>query len=158
MSKWHVWSINQQRHKKVEDFLRESKEVEDYIYPVVEKEYLTNKGKKIKDVPVYSNYIFVKCDYTNALNVNMCECQWIRHYVGPCSDDEIKKIQEMNGQDYDDVMPNDYGIKAGMRVTLKNNGFLVNVEDVNKDKLIVSLELFGQNRIFECSIDDIKID
>lgn len=158
MSKWHVWSINQQRHKKVEDFLQELEGVEEYVYPVVEKEYITKKGKKTKDVPVYSNYIFVKCDYTNELNVAMCECQWIRHYVGSCSDEEIKSIKDMNGQDYDDVMPNDYGIKAGMRVTLKKNGFLVTVEDVRRDRLLVSFELFGQTKVFDCTVEDIQID
>lgn len=157
MSKWHVWSINQQRHKKVEDFLQELEEVEDYIYPVVEKEYITKKGKKTKDVPVYSNYIFVKCDYCGEMDVMMNKCQWIKQYVGPCSEDEVKKIREMNGQDYDDVMPNDFGIKAGMKVTLKKNGFLVTVEDVRRDKLLVSIELFGQTKVFDCSVEDIQI-
>ena len=158
MSNWHVWSINQQRHGKVIDFLQELKGVEEYIYPVVEKEYATKKGKKTKDIPVYSNYIFVKCNYSNEFDVAMSECQWIRQYVGPCSDSEIKKIKEMNGQDYDDVMPNDYGIKEGMHVTLKNNGFLVTVVEVHRDIITVALDIFGQTKIIDCKIDDIKMD
>lgn len=158
MSSWYVWSIDQQYYKKVKEFIEDLNGIEEYIYPIVAKEYITKKGKKIKEVPVYSNYIFVKCNHSAKLSVEMKKCRWIRNYIGECSLSEIDSIKNMDGQYYDEVMPNDYGIKIGMRVMLKNTGLFVNVENVAKDILTVSLDIFGQTKVFDCKVSDIQIN
>ena len=64
-SAWHVWTIVQQRYRKVEEFLESVSGIEEVLYPTVVKEYNTKSGKKTRDVPLYSNYIFVRYDNTD---------------------------------------------------------------------------------------------
>lgn len=157
MDNWHIWSINQQRYKKVNEFLEELDIIIDFVYPTVEKEHATKKGIKIKNVPVYNNYIFLKYLHSNEALHRISKCHWIRSYVGPCSAEEIKKVFEVNGGEYDDVMPNDYGLKIGMPVYLKSNGLLVCIQSIRGDRLTVSLEIFGRVKTFDCSVDEVVI-
>lgn len=154
---WHVWSINQQKFKKgkVAEFLTGSEVVEDFIYPVVEKEYVTKQGKRKKSIPVYNNYIFIKHTYSDDIVTKIQECKWIKHYIGECSKSEIKEVMAMNGQAYEDVMPNEYGIKAGMNFIL-NNGLNVTVIQINGETITGHTDIFGQRHELTCSIDDIK--
>ena len=157
MNSWHVWSIHQQKFKKgkVAEFLTESEVVESFIYPVVEKEYVTKQGKRKKNVPVYNNYIFIKHSYSDEIAIKIQECEWIKRYIGRCSKSEIKEVMAMNGQVYEDVMPNEYGIKNGMTFKL-NNGLDVTVMYVNGETITGHTDIFGQRHELTCNIDDIK--
>lgn len=159
MTNWHVWTINQQKYKKgkIAEFLEALVDVEDFVYPVVEQEYNTTKGKKTKNVPVYSNYIFIQHHYNGEILTRIQKCRWIKYYVGLCSTDEIRDVKKLNGQHYEDVMPNKYGLTTGM-VILLNNGFTCTIKSILGEDMTVHTTVFGKDIIFDCTVDDIKKD
>lgn len=160
MSNWFVWTINQQRYKKVVEFLESFNAVEEFLYPTVEKEYETKSGKRFKDVPLYNNYVFIKHKDSNLLKEAISSCMWINDCLGPCSPNEIDKIKELAGKKYDDLMPQN-DVVVGESYKLKGTAFTgmtCNVVEKEGDKLTVSVELFGSERFIKCNIDDINLE
>jgi transcription antitermination factor NusG len=162
MSKsWHVWTIVQQRYKKVEEFLTDYAGIDEYLYPTVEREYPTKNGKKVKDVPLYSNYIFIKYNDDPRTSLTLEKCPWIKTYVGPCSTKEIAEVRKLSKRKYEDLVPasdlregNSYKLIGtpftGMRCTV------VKIKD--DDKVVVAVRIFGADRLITCSIDDIETE
>jgi transcription antitermination factor NusG len=158
MIEWHIWSIKQHKYIKVKEFLEGIDNIIDFLYPVVEQEYKTKKGKRKRDIPVYSNYIFIKYDSTPELMAEINDCKWISRYIGKCSKEEINDVFKINGKNYEDVMPNKYGLSVGMKVSLKNNGLIVTIQEMQSNNLVVSLDIFGKTNIFKCDVDDVIMD
>ena len=96
MTNWHVWTVVANRQKRILGFLSELNEIDDFLYPMAEKEYKTKKGKKIKNIPIYANYIFIKYDHTPSMSLAIEQCPWISTYIGECSNEEMSKVQEQN--------------------------------------------------------------
>ena len=162
MSKsWHVWTINQQRHKKVEEFLEEYAGIEEYLYPTVEREYSTKSGKKTKDVPLYSNYIFIRYNDHPHTSILLEKCPWIKSYVGPCTAEEIKEVRRLSKQKYEDLLPTS-DLREGHSYKLIGTPFkgmiCTVVEMKDDDKVIVSVRIFGADRLITCSVEDINIE
>jgi transcription antitermination factor NusG len=160
MSDWFVWTINQQRYKKVLEFLENLDTINDFFYPTVEKEYDTKSGKKHMDVPLYSNYIFIKHDDNVFLRESILKCAWIKDCLGPCSQQEINKIIEASGKKYSDLIPKT-GVVVGESYRLKGtvfNGMHCTVVSMDDNRLTVSVELFGSERFIRCNIDDINLE
>jgi transcription antitermination factor NusG len=157
---WHTWTINQQRYKHIIDYLSNMPEVKDFLYPTASKEYDTKSGKKTKDVPLYSNYIFINYEHTNRLHTQLSEYPWIKDYLGQCSNSEIEQVKKLSNKAYEDIMPLEE-IEKGKLYKLKGTpfkGMSCVVVDVEGDKLAVSIELFGSDRIIKCSVDDIYLE
>jgi len=160
MNSWHVWTINPQRYKKAEEFLSNITEIDTYIYPTVVKEYSTKTGWKKKDIPLYSNYIFIKYKHTNHIHSRLENCLWIKDYLGVCSQQEIMQIKKLSEQKYEDIMPGTE-IKENHSYKLTGTpfkGMICTVVDINGEKLTVSVELFGSARLIKCSIYDINVE
>jgi transcription antitermination factor NusG len=156
--KWHVWTINQQRHKKVVEFLDGYSEIDEYLYPTVEREYSTKKGKKIKDIPLYSNYIFIKYNDNPKIPTILETCPWIKTYVGPCSVKEISEVRRLSKQKYEDLVPTGE-LREGSSYKLIGTPFTgmnCTVVEIKDDKVIVAVQIFGADRLITCSIDDIE--
>jgi len=158
--KWHVWTIVQQRNKKVEEFLTGLLDIDKYLYPTVVREYDTVHGKKSKNIPLYNNYIFIKYNHTEEISAKISKCQWIKDYVGICSSEEIKEIEKLSKKRYEDIIPSST-IKVGSVYKLMDTpfkGMTCTVVEILGDKLVVSVELFGSARLIKCSIDDIYLE
>lgn len=158
--RWHVWTIVQQRYKKAEEFLHSLSEIEEVLYPTVLKEYATKSGKKQKDVPLYSNYIFVKYVRNNRLDNKLQECPWIKDYVGICSQEEIKEVEALSKRRYEDLVPATE-VRVGRSYKLRGTPFKdmdCIVTDIDGDTVTVAIKLFGSDRLITCSIEDIALE
>ena len=160
MNNWHVWSINQQRYRKVQEHLNSLSEVEEYLYPTISKEVDTKSSKKLMYVPLYGNYIFIKYDHGPEMMIELTKCQWLKTYVGICSKQEIEDVRKLSEKTYEELMPA-RTVQIGDRYKLLGTpfrGFICIVREVNADKLVVSVELFGSDRLVKCCLADIILE
>ena len=160
MIDWHIWAISTNRYKRVIEFLDEVDFIEDFLYPVAEKEYNTKAGRKKRNVPIYSNYIFIRYDHSKPENVIVLQDHpWIVQYVGRCTEKEIEYVKDLDNSSYTDVMPTEE-IPTGTRVKMVRTPFAgwdAVVVEHNNDKLLVSISIFGGERIIQCKVEDINI-
>jgi transcription antitermination factor NusG len=159
MSDWFVWTVIANRHKKINSFLSELNGIEEFLYPVAEKEYATKKGKRVKDVPIYSNYIFIKYDHTIFMDSEIKKCPWISEFVGVCKKDEMIRIKQQSGLRYDDLVKTDE-IRKGNKVKLIRtpfSGWEAEIVDIIDNKLDVLIGILGAERIIKCSKDDVEL-
>ncbi|KKM97155.1 hypothetical protein LCGC14_1170830 [marine sediment metagenome] len=156
---WYIWTINQQRYKRLRESLDNMVEIKDILYPTVVKDYSTKAGWKKKDVPLYSNYIFLRYDHTNHIHAKLEDCQWIKEYVGICSQQEIEDVKALTNKNYDELMAGET-LQKGKTYKLSTGPFkdmLCTVVDINGEKLTVSVSLFGSDRLIKCSTNDIEL-
>lgn len=159
MNDWHVWAIATNRYKRVIEFLEEAIFVKDFLYPVAEKEYNTKKGRRKKLVPLYANYIFVK--YDNNLNNHsiLLDNPWIVQYVGPCSESELAEVRSLNNTSYEKLLPSKV-IEPDTKVKMIRTpfaGWEAYVVSQKDSRLLVSIKIFGGERIIQCSVDDVNV-
>jgi len=161
MSGWHVWSIAQQRYKRVEEFLQSLSEIDEYFYPTVKKEYNTKSGKKSKSVPLFSNYIFIKYNHNVHLQLKISANPWIKDYLGECPQAEMDNVLVLSKKKYEDLIENSSDIKENSHYKLIGTPFrdmICRVVEVKDDKLIVAVQIFGSDQLIKCSIDDIEVE
>ena len=157
---WHVWTINQQRYKRVKEFLDSLTEINEYFYPTVIKEYQTKSGKKTRDVALFGNYIFIRYEHNDYLHAKISSSNWIKDYVGTCSQKEMKDVLILSKKKYEDLVPTNE-VQIGYSYKLIGTPFVdmtCNVVSIDGDKLVVSVELFGSGRLIKCSINDIDLE
>jgi len=160
MLAWHVWTIIQNHYKKIESFLSELPEVESFLYPKVMREYDTKSGRKFRFIPLYSTYIFIRYNHTPHVVSRLTTCQWIKNYVGICSEEEIDSIKALSQRKYEDLTPIKEA-RVGHYYKLKGTPFIgmtCFVSEIIGDKLTVSVELFGSERFIKCSLEDIELE
>jgi len=159
MSGWHVWTVIANRYNKIKEFLTNLPEIEDFTYPLAEKEVKTKSGKKIKYIPLYTNYIFLKYEH-NVKTESVIECcPWICSYIGKCSQEEIKQVKMLDRQRYEDVI-SDGELYVGKQIKMIGTpfkGMISRVVKIDNDKLVVSINLFGDEKFIKCSINDVNI-
>jgi len=157
-SNWHIWTITVNRYKKIKEYIDTMSEIKDVLYPTAEKEYSVKSGIKRKDVPLYSNYLFMKYDHNDNEVVSKLEgCLWIHNYLGACSQKEIKEVRKMDKTKYADLVPIDR-LRIGMEVKLIGTpfkGMMATLVGIDGNKLAVNIRIFGDERILKCSVDDI---
>lgn len=160
MDIWYVWTIVQQRHKRVSEFLDTLDGISEYFYPTVVKEYTTKSGKKSRDIPLFSNYIFIKYSYTDDLHRAIIDNPWIKDCLGTCSQKEMDDVLVLSKKKYDDLVPTSTVCKnhSYKLVGTPFKGMICRVVSIEKDKLVVSVELFGSDRLIKCSINDINLE
>lgn len=159
MINWHVWSVVANRQKRIMKFLSELVFINDFLYPMAEKKYNTKNGERVKDVPIYANYVFIQYDHNPYTSSIIESCPWISSYVGPCSESEIMAVQDQNKKSYDDLVPVEK-ITLGAVVKLVKTPFAgwdATVVGIDGDRLSVSITVLGADRIIKCNIDDVNI-
>ena len=156
---WHVWTVIPNRYKKIKEFLSNLPEVEDFIYPTAEKEYNTKLGKKIRDVALYANYVFLQYDRNVYTDTAVEVCPWICNYIGKCSQEEINRVKILDKQRYEDLI-SDGDLYVGKQVKMIETpfkGMISRIVEINGEKLVVSIILFGDERFVKCSVNDVNI-
>jgi len=160
MNDWHVWSVVSNRQKRIIKFLSELDGIDDFLYPMAEKVYNTKNGKRIRDIPIYANYVFIKYEHTLETLSDIEKCPWISNYVGKCSAEEMIKVQEQNRCNYDELIPVEQ-LEEGTVVKMIKTPFAgweaTVVEVLDDGKLSVSISILGAERIIKCNIDDVNI-
>jgi len=159
MSNWYVWTITVNRYKEIKKFLEKISKIEDILYPTAEKEYTTKFGIRKKDVPLYSNYLFLRYKHSNDLISRMESCPWIHNCLGTCSKKEIKEVRKLDKTKYEDLIPTSK-LRIGMQVKLIGTPFkdmIATLVGIDGDRLAVSISLFGAERVIKCTIDDIDM-
>jgi len=153
MVEWHVWSINQQKYKKVLDFIKTVDEIVDVFYPLVE----TSRKNKRSEIPLYANYLFLKYEHTNALMNTLLSSPYFYTYVGKCSESEVERVAKLTEKTYEEILVDDK-LVIGNYYKLKSTpfkGMFCRIVSLDGDKVVVAIELFGSDRLLKCSIDDI---
>lgn len=157
---WHVWTITQQRYKRVKEFLDSLTEINEYFYPTVIKEYQTKSGKKTRNVALFGNYIFIRYEHDDYLRAKISSSNWIKDYVGTCSQEEMEDVLVLSKKKYEDLIPTNE-VQEGHSYKLIGTPFVdmtCTVVDIDGDKLVVSVELFGSGRLVKCSVNDIDLE
>ena len=158
-SVWYVWTISANRYKKIKEFVDRIPEIKDVLYPLVEKEYSTKSGVKVKEVPLYVNYLFMRYEHNSEIAAELERCPWIHNSLGLCSQGEIEKVRELDRSKYEDIMPTDK-LQIGMQVKLIGTvfkGMVATLVGIDGNKLAVSIRILGGERTVKCSIDDIEM-
>lgn len=155
---WHVWSVSTNRQKRIMKFLSELNCIDSFLYPMASKKYLTKNGEKSKDVPIYSNYVFIQYDHNPSTSSIIESCPWITGYVGPCSASEMLIVQDQNRKNYDDLVPIEQ-LSIGSVVKLVKTPFAgwdATIVGIDGDKLSVSVTILGADRVIRCNVDDVN--
>jgi len=158
-SLWYVWTISANRYKKIKEFVDRTSEIKDVLYPLVEKEYSTKSGVRVKEIPLYVNYLFIKYEDSIEINAKLESCPWIHNCLGKCSQEEIKKVRKLDKSKYEDIMVTGK-LEMGMQVKLIATvfkGMIATLIGIDGNKLAVSIRILGGDRIIKCSIDDIEM-
>ena len=156
---WYVWTINANRYVKILEFINRIEEIKDVLYPLAEKEYSTKSGVKVREVPLYVNYLFMKYEHNNEIMAKLEECPWIHNYLGPCSLDDIKNVRKLDRSKYEDIIHSNK-LEIGSQVKLIGTvfkGMVATLVGIDGNKLAVSIKILGGERAIKCSIDDIEM-
>ena len=126
----------------------------------MEKEIEIKSGKKIKrNVPLYDNYIFLKYKHTIEIIAAIEYCPWIHSCLGTCSQEEMNKVKALDSQRYEDLISSG-GLYVGKQVKMAKTVFkdmVVRIVEIDGNKLIVSVDLFGAERFIKCLISDMDV-
>lgn len=160
MSKWYVWTITANRYNKIKEFLSNLSQIEDLVYPFVEKAIETKSGKKIKkDIPLYDNYLFLKYKHTTEIEASIECCPWVHDCLGVCSQKEINQVKSLDSRRYEDLI-SDGDLYIGKQIKMAKTVFkdmIARIVEINGNKLTVSVDLLGAERFIRCSINDIDM-
>lgn len=160
MNTWYVWTIVQQRHKRVSEFLENLDGISDFFYPTVIKEYSTKSGRKTKDVPLFNNYIFIRYVDGNYIKDKIASNPWIKDCLGKCSQKEMDDVLRLSKRKYEDLVPTSEVLRDHSYKLLGTpfKGMICTVVDMEGDKVTATVKLFGSDRIIKCSIEDIDLE
>lgn len=160
MDKWHVWTIVQQRYKRIAEFLESLDEVSSFFYPTVLKEYNTKSGKAVKSVPLFNNYIFIKYPHDIYIEDRIASNPWIKKHLGECSQKEMDNILILSKKKYEDLIPTNKVIEGHSYKLLGTpfKGMTCTVVEIDGDTLTVAVTLFGSDRLIKCSIENIELE
>jgi len=97
--RWFSWVIKRNRYENVIAHIRENvPEIDKYFYPLIKKEYATKGGTRIKDMPLYEGYLFVRYDNHDEVFHKISRCPFVTTYAGTVTDDEISRMQDAQGK------------------------------------------------------------
>ena len=161
-NRWHVWSVNIKQHRRIVSYLKDVPHIQDVLIPIMEKETLCTKTdeKKIKEVPLYGNYIFLKYDnddeVVNRLTIN----PFFYRYVGVCTDDEAKELEDFKHRNYREFLKEE-DLEPGMHVKIIKEpfkGLMGKVKDVSGNKVSVELKIFGTHVEVKLKLEDLRTE
>lgn len=160
MKQWHVWTIDQNRYRRIREFIDGMPEIELCLYPLINKDYKVKGVIKVKEVPLFSNYIFLLYDHSPKTLTMLSSCPWIKTYVGVCPPEEIESVKELSKRKYEDIIPTEK-IIMGHNYKLSGTpfrGLTCTVVDIDGPKLTVAVGLFGMEKYIKCSVDDVELE
>ena len=161
-NRWHVWSVNIKQHRKIMRFLKEFPAVEDALIPIMEKEIKCTKGedKKVKEVPLYGNYIFLKYKDEHTVVTRLTSNPLFYRYVGLCTEEEACQMEEFKHKNYREFLKEE-DLEPGMEVKIIKEpfkGLLGVVKDVSGKKVSVELRIFGTLVEVKLKLDDLRTE
>jgi len=160
--KWQVWSVNVKHYKKIQSFISTITAIKDSLIPIMEKEYIDkrNSKKRIKSIPLYGNYIFLKYESSDHILNLLTQNQLFYRYLGECTSEEAVRIEEFKFRNYREFFEED-DLEEGMCVKLVTPPFkniVGRVESVNGHNVSVILEFFGQPVEIRCKLNDLRTE
>lgn len=146
-NRWHVWSVNIKQHRRIMNFLKDFPAVKDALIPIMEKETKCPKSgdKKIKEVPLYGNYIFLKYEDEHAVVTRLTSNPLFYRYVGLCTVEEAESLEDFKHKNYREFLKEE-DLESGMTVKIIKdpfNGLMGVVKDVSGKNVSVELKIFG---------------
>jgi transcription antitermination factor NusG len=162
MSRWHVWSVNVKHHKRILKFIENVPEVTDSLIPIMEKEYLDKRSskRKVRAIPLYGNYIFLKYDPSDSVLNFLTQNQFFYRYLGECTTDEAIYIEEFKHRNYREFFEEE-DLAPGMTVKIIKDpfkGLLGRIKTVSGSNVCIILEFFGQPVEIRCKLEDLRTE
>lgn len=149
-SSWFVWTVSSSKLEVAKERLEESiPEVEQVLFPTVEKEKFLKSGKrKVRKEPLYGHYVFLK--YSHDVNnpiiwTKIKNSPYINAYIGPCSAKDLASASMLGGES--PSLKDDSGsISPGSDVIVNSGIFKGNpakVMSVRGGKVSVEIDFSG---------------
>ena len=117
--------------------------------------------KRIKEVPLYGNYIFLKYDETECEVVNRLTANPLFYrYVGVCTDREAEELENFKYKNYREFLKED-DLESGMPVKIIKEpfkGLMGTVKEVSGNKVSVELRIFGTLVEVKLTLDDLRTE
>jgi transcription antitermination factor NusG len=128
----------------------------------MEKEYLDKKNSKrrVKSIPLYGNYIFLKYEQSPEILNLLIQNQLFYRYLGECTSDEAKRIEEFKFRNYKEFF-DENDLEIGMCVKLVKDPFndrIGRVKSISGQNILVVLECFGHLMEVRCKLDDLRTE
>ena len=161
-NRWHVWSVNIKQHKRIMSFLRDIPAIKDSLIPIMEKEIICAKSeeKKIKEVPLYGNYIFLKYEDDHTVVTRLTSNPLFYRYVGLCTAKEADALEDFKHRNYREFLKEE-DLEPGMDVKIIKEpfkGLTGVVKDVSGKNVSVELRLFGTLVEVKLKLDDLRTE
>lgn len=158
-TQWHIWVVKPHRFSYVEAFLKDIPEIEEILYPTETKEFkLKNNTKRKKRVPLYSGYLFLRYKQDAKLHETLSSYPFITTYVGTCTGKDLEKVVEVKNLEEWNVKNKKFELDDLVRI---NSGpfkdFTGEIEEINSNNVVVSIEVFGRSTRTSIDKDDADI-
>jgi len=121
--RWHSWVIKRNQLDGVIGHIKEHcPEIDKFFYPQIKKEYQTTTGiEKIKDVPLYEGYIFLRYHDHSQVFHKLSRYPQVTTYCGEVQDYEIDRMREAQGKLLSELKASKFS--RGDRVVIKDGPF-----------------------------------
>jgi transcription antitermination factor NusG len=149
--RWYSWVIKRNRFENVVSFIKDSvPEVDKYFYPQIKKEYQTKRGTRVRDIPLYEGYIFLRYHNADAVFHKLSSYPFITTFAGSVSEEEIQVMENAQGKLFSEIKTRRFS--PGDTVTLLSGpfkGFDALVEGAEGDQVKVRIDakILGQTGI-----------
>lgn len=102
--RWHVWVIKRQQLDRVVAFIKDKcPEIDKFFYPSIKKEYGTGSSIRVKDVPLYEGYLFLRYSNHPVVFHKLSNYHLVTKYCGLTGEEEIIKMEERQGKLYSEL-------------------------------------------------------
>ena len=156
---WYSWVVRVGKFDVVSNYLRDSvTEVVDIYYPFINKEYNSYGKIKVKTVPLFSGYMFLKYEDSPEVYHKIKSHPYITTFVGKCLQEDIDKIEAIKQRENNKEFISKREFAVGDEVLIVNGQFVNfkgKVMELKRDKYIVEVYIFNRKVNVTCSIDDL---
>lgn len=168
LAKWYIVQTRGSFEKTARNnilTIAENSQLKDYIFDVKvlmeEKEVETKSGKKIKEVPKFPTYMFVKMIYTDQVWYEIVKTPGITSFVGgrgrptPLTDEEVRiqRLEVFEVKDVDFTVGETVVVMAG---ALANQSGVVQEIDKKHHKVKVNISMFGREVPVELGFSEVE--
>jgi len=144
------------------NFIKDFPAIKDSLIPIMEKEIKcpNSDDKKIKEVPLYGNYIFLKYEDEHAVVTRLTSNPLFYRYVGLCTADEAESLEDFKHRNYREFLKEE-DLEPGMDVRIIKEpfkGLMGVVKDVSGKNVSVELRIFGTLVEVKLGLDDLRTE
>lgn len=157
--KWFCWVVKSGKFNKVKEYLAyEVPEVVDVYYPVVQKERSVYGKIVVRDVPLFSGYVFLKYSPSEDTFQRIKKHPFITSYLGLSTQEDVDRIESIKKRENNKEFTSKRVFNVDDKILIVN-GHFINFKGVIKkidgERYYVEIGIFNRTVLVSCSINDI---